>query len=137
MEENIQIGKENKAKKEKDEIQITISLECERILSAQLEKVNQDFEFGRVTRKHLAVYILEKSLKNFSEDDIQAVRQTTLTDLMLLDHLYRQAKESGVVPDALREILWKSMNLTAGPKKAKKSVQTKYSNAIHRDEGAA
>lgn len=137
MEENIQIGKENKVKKEKDEIQITISLECERFLSEQLEKVNKDFELGRVTRKHLAVYILEKGLKEFSEDDIQAARQTTLTDLMLLDHLYRQAKENGVVPEVLREFLWKSMNLTAASKRTKKSVQEKYSNAILKKEGAA
>ncbi|MGZ3771362.1 MAG: hypothetical protein ACXWRG_17055 [Bdellovibrio sp.] len=137
MNENVQVVKENKVKKEKDEIQITVTLDCESALSDQLDKVNEGFEFGRVTRKQLAVYLLEKGLREFNDDDVQAVRQSTLTDILILDHLYRQAKESGVVPDALKEILWKTMNLTGATKKPKKSIQSKYSNAILKNEEAA
>ena len=140
--ENIekQLAEEQKAVKprqQKDEVQITITLECERKLHECLSKINQGFELGRVTRKHLAVYVIEKMLANFSDEDVQSVRQTTLTDFALLDKLYREAKASGVVPQELKDFLWKSMNMTPSPKRTKRGGQAKYSSAIQEDEGAA
>lgn len=129
--------KAEKPKQEKDEVQITVTLECERKLHVWLQRINQGFDLGRVTRKHLATYTIEKMLSDFSGEDIQAVRQSTLTDFALLDKMYREAKASGVVPEALRDFLWKSMNLTQSPKRSKKSGQGKYSEAIHKEEGAA
>ena len=126
-----------KSKPEKDEVQITITLECERKLHECLGRINNGFELGRVTRKHLTVFVIEKLLAHFTDDDIQAVRQSTLTDFALLDKVYRDAKTSGVVPQELKEFLWKSINLTQGPKRAKKSGHPKYSADIHEPEGAA
>ena len=126
-----------KPKQEKDEVQITITLECERKLHDCVGRINQGFELGRITRKHLAVYVIEKMLAHFSDDDVQAVRQSTLTDFALLDKLYRDAKASGVVPQELKEFLWKSINLTQSPKRSKKTGHSKYSQDIHSDEEAA
>lgn len=126
-----------KPKQERDEVQITVTLECERKLHVWLERINQGFDLGRVTRKHLATFAIEKMLSDFSDEDIQAVRESTLTDFALLDKMYREAKASGVVPEALKDFLWKSMNLTQSPKRAKRSRQPKYSSAIHDEEGAA
>lgn len=129
--------KVGRPKQEKNEVQITISLECERKLHERLVKINEGFELARITRKHLAVYVIERALAQFSDEDVQAVRQATLTDLTLLEKAFREAKASGVVPQELRDYLWKSLDLTQSPKRTKKSRHVKYSKDIHEDEGAA
>lgn len=134
VKENARAGK---PLREKDEAQITITLECERKLHERLTQINQGFDLARVTRKHLAVYVIERALADFSEEDVQAVRQSTLTDLTLLDKVYREARASGVVPQELRDFLWKSLDLTQSPKRTKKSRQPKYSKDIHEDEAGA
>lgn len=128
--------KASKPKQEKDEVQITISLECERKLHERVAQINEGFELTRVTRKHLAIYVIEGALAQFTEEDVQAVRQSTLTDLTLLEKAFREAKASGVVPQELRDYLWKSLDLTQSPKRTKKSRQSKYSKDIHMNEGA-
>jgi hypothetical protein len=121
------------AKKDKDEIQITISLEAEERLQKELQKINLNFEFSRVTRKHLVIYIINNALAHFTDEDIQAVRQSTLTDQALFDKLSRDIRESGAMPKEIREFLWKSLNLTQGPKKSKKPGQIRHSNAMSDD----
>lgn len=54
--------------------------------------------------------------------------------MALWDRLNREIRETGVVPDALKEFLWKSSNLTKSPKRYKKSGHIKYSNAIQERE---
>ena len=121
------------AKKSKDEVQVTISLEGERKLQGILVQINDGFELARVTRKHLLAHVINVFHLNFSADDIQAVRQSALTDMALLDHLYREIKDSGVVPEGLRDFLWKSSQLTQGPKRIKRNASSKHSNAIQED----
>jgi hypothetical protein len=130
-------SKETKAKKEKDEAQITVSLECEAKLQMCLARVNEGFEFTKVPRKQLAIYLIDRGLDEFGEQEIQEVRQMSLTDMALFERAYRQAKESGVIPEEMRQILWKSLSLIQSPKRSKKSGQTKYSKAIHEDVEAA
>ncbi len=124
-------------KKEKDEIQITISLDCDERLQKELQRINLNYEFGRVTRKHLVVYIVNKALNLFGDEDIQAVRQSTLTDQALFEKVARDFRESGVMPKEIRDYLWKSINLTQSPKKNKKASQSNHSNAIAENQEAA
>ncbi len=138
MPENNQASmNEGKAKKEKDEVQITVSLDCEQKLSDLVERLNGEFDIGRITRKHVAIYLLDQGILNFSEEDAQAVKHSILTDVMLLEHAYKPAKDTGLIPDVLKKFLWKSMNLTGSSKKLKKSTQAKYSNAILKEKEAA
>lgn len=129
--------KDTKAKKEKDEIQVTVSVECEEKLQQMLDRVNSSFEFGKVTRKQLLAHVIGRALINFNDDEIQGVRRSATTDIMLLERLYREAKESGVVPAALKDYLWGSSDMTQVPKRTKKSGQAKYSNAIYEESEAA
>ncbi len=129
-------SKEIKFKKDKDEAQVTISLDSERKLKQLLERVNNNFEFGKITRKQLLDHVIEQATLDFTDDNIQAVRQSCITDLMLFEKQFRVAKKTGVVPDALREYLWKSSDLTHSPKRNKKTRLEKYNNDIHENEGA-
>lgn len=92
---------------------------------------------ARVTRKHVLAHVIAQAHSMFSEDDIQAVRKSTITEMSLLDREIREIRRTGVIPEALREYLWKTSNLTQSSKKPKKSRQTEYSNAISENEEAA
>lgn len=128
---------DNNLKKEKDEVQVTISNECERKLRELVSKISNGFDMARVTRKHVLAHVISQAHSMFSEDDIQAVRKSTITEMSLLDREIREIRRTGVIPEALREYLWKTSNLTQSPKKSKKSRQTEYSNAISENEEAA
>lgn len=128
--------KESNTKKEKDEVQVTVSIEHERKLQKMLNQVSDGFDMARVTRKQILAHVIDKIFEAFDDDDIQAVRKSTLTDMSLLEFEIREIRKTGIVPDALREYLWKSRNLTQSPKRAKKSRQVEYSNAIS-DNGEA
>jgi hypothetical protein len=129
--------KESNTKKEKDEVQVTVSIEHERKLQKMLNQVSDGFDMARVTRKQILAHVIDKIFEAFNDDDIQAVRKSTLTDMSLLEFEIREIRKTGIVPDALREYLWKSRNLTQSPKRAKKSRQAEYSNAISEDGEAA
>lgn len=129
--------KESNTKKEKDEVQVTVSIEHERKLQKMLNQVSDGFDMARVTRKQILAHVIDKIFEVFNDDDIQAVRKSTLTDMSLLEFEIREIRKTGIVPDALREYLWKSRNLTQSPKRAKKSRQAEYSNAISEDGEAA
>ncbi|HEY8269832.1 MAG TPA: hypothetical protein VIG33_03025 [Pseudobdellovibrionaceae bacterium] len=121
---------EKENKKEKNEIQITIGTLAEMKVSNLLDCVNDGFELGRVSRKDLASYLLLKAVEKFNDEDVVKVRGQTLTDLSLLEYELKQARETGFVPEDLREFLRKKANLALGSKKSKKTGQNKNSNAI-------
>ena len=129
--------KESNTKKEKDEVQVTVSIEHERKLQNMLSQVSDGFDMARVTRKQILAHVIDKIFEAFNDEDIQAVRKSTLTDMSLLEFEIREIRKTGIVPDALREYLWKSRSLNQSPKRAKKSRQVEYSNAISEDGEAA
>jgi hypothetical protein len=130
-------GKEGITKKEKDEVQVTVSIEHEGKLQKLLLKIGEGFDLAKVTRKQLLAHIIDQAFDSFTEDDIQIVRQNSTTDIALLDQAYREIKKSGYVPESLREYLWKSSQLAQSAKKHRKSRQSENSNAIHKDKEAA
>ncbi len=118
-------------------MQVTVSIEHERKLQKMLEQVSDGFDMARVTRKQVLAHIIDKTSEAFNDEDIQAVRKSTLTDMSLLEFEIREIRRTGVVPEALREYLWKSRNLTQSPKRPRKSRQSEYINAIPENEDAA
>lgn len=126
--------KDKHAKNKKDEVQVTVSIECERQLQKVLSQINSEDEAIRITRKQLLNYIISQSSDNFSDQDIIAVRRANLNDMTLWDKLNREIKQTGVVPDALKEFLWKMSNLEIPVKPGKKPRHSKYISDIHKDE---
>jgi hypothetical protein len=129
--------KETKTKKEKDEVQVTVSIEHEEKLQKMLMTVNDGFDLAKVSRKQILAHIIDEADASFSDDDVQAIRRGSITEMVLLEQAIREIKKTGVVPEALREFLWKSSNLTQTPKRSKKSRQLEYSNAIPEKQEAA
>ncbi|MBL7670344.1 MAG: hypothetical protein JNM39_07640 [Bdellovibrionaceae bacterium] len=128
--------RETKTKKEKDEVQVTVSLEHEDKLQRMLALVNEGFDLGKVSRKQVLAHIIDVADSDFDDEDVQTIRRNSTSDIALLDQAVREIKRTGVVPEALRELLWKSSNLTQGSKRPKKTRQSDYSNAIPQKEEA-
>lgn len=127
---------EKKTKKEKDEVQVTVSLEHEAKLRMMVKRVSEGFEMARVTRKQILAHIIDSAFDKFHDDDIHAVRKSTLTDMSLLEFEMREIRRTGVVPEALREYLWKTRDLTQSPKRQKKTKHDAYINDIPTKEEA-
>lgn len=123
---------ENQSKKpnKKEEIQVTLSVDCEAKLQLILQKINFGFEISRVTRKHLLDHMVNEFCNLFTDDMIHGIQKSAVTDFDLLEVEYREAKRTGVISDQLREYLWKSRNLAQSGKVGKKNRQAKHSNAI-------
>ncbi len=124
-------------KKEKDEVQVTVSLEHEAKLRKMVKRVSDGFEMARVTRKQILAHIIDSAFDKFQDEDIQAIRKSTLTDMSLLEFEIREIRRTGVVPEALREYLWKTRDLTQSPKRQKKTKQEVYINDISTKEEVA
>ena len=125
---------QNKKANKKEEIQVTLSSDCEAKLQQILQKINSDFEISRVTRKHLLDHMINEFCNTFTDDMIHLIQKSAVTDFDLLEIEYREAKRTGVISDQLREYLWKTSNLAQGGKSGKKSRQPKHSNAIVEDK---
>ena len=135
MEENKEKNRtDSKVKKEKDEVQVTISNDIESKLQELLDKASCGFDLAKITRKQLLAHIIEKAVSSVDENEIQAIQRSSISDVSLFEQLYKSVKKSGVVPEAIKEYLWKSHNLTQPPKKSKKNRQADSSNATIENE---
>ncbi|MBN8542478.1 MAG: hypothetical protein J0L82_18960 [Deltaproteobacteria bacterium] len=124
-------------KKIKTEVQVTISPEHDSKLRQVVERVASGFDLAKISRKNVLEYMIDKVVDVFSDDDTQAIRRNSTTDMALLEQELRDIRQTGIIPEALKEYLWKSRNLTQSPKKPRKSRQAEYSNAIYEDTEAA
>ena len=128
---------EKETKTKKDEVQVTVSIEHEEKLQRMLTLVNEGFELAKVSRKQILAHIIDLVNSSFNDEDIQAIRRNSTSDIALLEQAVREIRKTGVVPEPLRELLWKSSNLTQSPKRPKKYRQLEYSNAIYENEESA
>ena len=128
---------EKETKTKKDEVQVTVSIEHEEKLQKMLIIVNDGFDLAKISRKQILAYIIDDAEASFNDDDVQAIRRGSITEMVLLEQAIREIKKTGVVPEALREFLWKSSNLTQSPKRSKKTRHSDYSNAISEKQEVA
>lgn len=113
---------ENKEKiDQENNIKITVTKEAGEILAELVVKANEGFEGGRINRQNLASFIVEKFKASFSDRDLIQIRQLHYDDASMLEAMYRKMKETGEVPEFLRDALRKQFQITdESPKKSKK-----------------
>ena len=115
---------ENKEKiDQENNIKITVTKEAGEILAELVVKANEGFEGGRINRQNLASFIVEKFKASFSDRDLIQIRQLHYDDASMLEAMYRKMKETGEVPEFLRDALRKQFQITdESPKKSKKAL---------------
>jgi len=108
---------------QENNIKITVTKEAGEILAELVVKANEGFEGGRINRQNLASFIVEKFKASFSDKDLVQLRQLHYDDAAMLEAMYRKMKETGEVPEFLRDALRKQFQVTdEAPKKAKKTL---------------
>lgn len=108
---------------QENNIKITVTKEAGEILAELVIKANEGFEGGRINRQNLASFIVEKFKASFSDKDLTQLRQLHYDDAAMLEAMYRKMKETGEVPEFLRDALRKQFQVTdEAPKKVKKAL---------------
>lgn len=122
MENNEKIEQENS-------IKITVTKDAGEILSELVVKANEGFKGGRINRQDLASYIVERFKANFSDRDLVQLRQLHYDDSAMMEAMYRKMKETGEVPEFLRDALRKQFQVNdEAPKKNKKVLTRESTN---------
>ena len=114
----------NQEKKTEDNYRISISKAAERAVVELMDKVNQDSAAGQVNRMQVASWVLVKFAEDATSEDIKAMRRDHVNDMDLLEHVFKQSKESGKIHPEMREFLRKIMGVDGAVRKsAKKGLQ--------------
>lgn len=131
-------GEVNKrsVKKSKDDgenvVKITISKDAADELASFVGDVNSGFDGGRVYRQDLASWIILKFCRSRTEGDLTEVRREHFNETMMLEAMYRKMKETGEIPEFLRDALRKQIQSSAEPpKKVRRSLTKGYINELH------
>lgn len=120
----------NDPKQESDNIiKITITKEAGETLATLVVRANEGFEGGKINRQNLASYIIEKYKNNFSDRELAHLRQLHYDDAAMLEAMYKKMKDTGEIPDFLREALKKQFQGNdESPKRSRKSLTKEYIN---------
>jgi hypothetical protein len=128
-------SKEQKGKKTKEDEKVT-KINIERKIADGLvelvERVNDGFMAGRVHRQSVVAWIISNFLKNYTDSDLNQIREAHYDDSFMLDAISKRVKETGDLPEFLRDALRKHFRSASDvPKKAKKKLTDKYTDNVH------
>lgn len=119
-------------------VKITIEKEAADLLKELVLRVNNGFDAGHVHRQDIASWIITRFMSMVTEADINQIRLSHYSDEAMFEAQYRKMKETGAVPDFLRDAMRKQFEVRAdAPKKAKKPLTSKYINDVHSKNGDA
>lgn len=122
---------------QENSVKITVTKLVADSLWELVERVNDGFEAGRVHRQDVASWIISHFLKSYSELEVNLIRQNHYSDTLMLEAAYRRMKETGEVPDFLREALRKQFHGDSDSTKKKKSLTKEYINDVLPKHGEA
>lgn len=124
-------NQKNEQKIEQDNsVKITIGKVVADSLWELVEKINEGFDAGKVHRQDVASWIIEHFLKTYTESDVHLIRQSHYSDSSMLEAVYRRMKETGEVPDFLRDALRKQFRGAPEGTKKKKALTKEYINDV-------
>jgi hypothetical protein len=99
---------------------IRVTKEADDAIQGLLQRISDSMENAKFTKSALASYLIERFSSKFSDEDAKVLYMQMVSELDLLRSAYKQAMETGVIPDNLRDILFANAGLTPSPKKVKK-----------------
>lgn len=130
--ENKDVKTENNTKEEKktprnqeDLAKIAISKEADQALMEILNRVESDFDAGKATKQDVASRMILGFAANCTERDIHAMRMEFFNPILVLEATLRKAKETGVLPEGFRDLLFQQSfanDSQPAAKRAKKSL---------------
>jgi hypothetical protein len=127
--ENKQTKTENKIEND-NSVKITVTKTVADSLKELVDKVNNGFDVGRVHRQDVASWIISHFLKSYSDHEVGLIRQSQYTDSLMLESVYRRMRETGEIPEFLRDALRKQFQGGAETPKKKKALTKEYINDV-------
>lgn len=121
----------NKEQKGEEILRITVSKLGQDALTAIMERVNDGFIGGKISRTQAANWIMMRFNENLSDTEIKEIRLEHFDEVSVLEAILRQAKESGKVPTEFKALLQKQLESTEQmKKKPKKALTASYVNDV-------
>jgi hypothetical protein len=118
------------SKSEEATVKITVTKEAGQVLAEIVGKVNDDFNAGRVHRQDVASFIIADFGKNYSDQDICRIRSRHFDECAMMEAMYRKMKETGKMPEFLRDALQKQFQTVTDSPRKKKSLTGRSTNDV-------
>ena len=124
--EEIQKKEEQEIRNKPEEIfRVTISRQAEEALIAFLERINNGFEAGKVTRNQAVNWALSHLQERFDDSDIQQIRSENVNEFAFLETLLKQAKKTGQMPAELSHLIQKQLGFDDSVNKQSRRIKAK------------
>ncbi len=88
-----------------DPYRVNVSEEVHELLRELVQRSNDGFDGGEVTRSDVANFLLLKSEKSFVETDIKSLRNLHFDERKMLSALLHQSAKKGDLPEELKQAL--------------------------------
>lgn len=128
---DMNFDKQEQKKSDDNFVKITITKDAAESLKELVSRVNDGFDGGQVHRQDIASWVISKFMASLSETDINQIRHLHYDDAAMFEAMYRKMKETGAIPDFLRDAMRKQFQgAPDAPKKSKKSLTREYINDV-------
>lgn len=118
-------NKTGNGEEEREEIlRINVSRLGGKALSEVMERVNNGFMGGKVSKSQIANWILKRFRDDLDELLIKDIRADHFDEVAVLELILRKAKETGKVPSEFKHLLQKQIGLEVPMKKKMKQALT-------------
>jgi 23S rRNA A2030 N6-methylase RlmJ len=116
---------EIRSRAEENVFRVTISKEAEEALNGFLDRINQGFEAGKVTRNQAASWALAHLIDRCDEADIQEIRSDNVNEFAFLESLLKQAKRTGKMPAEVSQLIHKQLGFDESASKQNRRSKPK------------
>ncbi len=128
--------------KDENIAKIGITKEADRAVTVVVARVNDGFEAGKASKQDVTSYAILRFCAACTDSDVFDIRELFFNPIALMEATLRKAKETGEIPESLRDLLFQQFVSTSGnghqAKKSKKSLKSDVTNEnIVSTEGAA
>lgn len=124
--EEIQKQEEQENRNKPEELfRLTISRQAEEALVAFLDRINNGFEAGKVTRNQAMSWVLSRLQERFDDSDIQQIRSENVNEFAFLETLLKQAKKTGQMPAELSHLIQKQLGFDDSVTKHSRRIKAK------------
>jgi hypothetical protein len=105
----------------KEQFRVVIDVVASESIGRMLQRINEGFSAGTVSRSQFANYLFTTFEKQLNEATIGEIRELYFDEMKALESLVRKASEGSPLPPEFREILLSHCGFDPKKKRAKKS----------------
>ena len=114
------LKKKNQETQSEEQVRVSMPRKSEMILMAMVDHVNDGFIGGHVSKIDLLEWMMQKFQSQMTDSLLAEIRSNFVDEVMILEHLLREAKESGSIPSDLKTMLQNHYAKTSESKKTPK-----------------